>query len=207
MQLNSIHFDLFRLSVNGFEPIEFRARFHDWDEGHVCALCGAWYEDIDDLTKHMGINHTEWFKAVWLTVKQCRILEDNRKSIPERIECFFKKNIIYFSTPLMRVSDLFDTIYKDLFEQEATMGVFGGMTHFVCKTCGKDFTQKHAVANHVPKCRKKHERISKSHRYVHPLKPWDDPESLFCSPKLKDIIKKEPLTGDECREAKARTGT
>ena len=33
----------------------------------------------------------------------------------------------------------------------------------------------------------------------HPLKPWDDPESLFCSPNLKEIIGKEPLKGDECK--------
>lgn len=25
----------------------------------------------------------------------------------------------------------------------------------------------------------------------HPLKPWQDPESLFCSPKLSEITKKE----------------
>lgn len=37
------------------------------------------------------------------------------------------------------------------------------------------------------------------HRY--PLKPWKDSESLFCSPNLKDIINKEPLHGDECKDS------
>lgn len=33
----------------------------------------------------------------------------------------------------------------------------------------------------------------------HYAKPWKDPESLFCSPKLKEIINKEPLSGKECK--------
>lgn len=32
------------------------------------------------------------------------------------------------------------------------------------------------------------------------LKPWKDPESLFCSPKLKEIINKELLSGEECKD-------
>lgn len=32
------------------------------------------------------------------------------------------------------------------------------------------------------------------------LKPWKDPESLFCSPNLKEIINKEPLSGEECKD-------
>jgi hypothetical protein len=33
------------------------------------------------------------------------------------------------------------------------------------------------------------------------LKPWKDPESLFCDTKfLKRIIGKEPLKGDECKD-------
>jgi hypothetical protein len=34
------------------------------------------------------------------------------------------------------------------------------------------------------------------------LKPWKDPQSLFCSEKLGEILKKELLTGDECRDEK-----
>jgi hypothetical protein len=34
---------------------------------------------------------------------------------------------------------------------------------------------------------------------TYPLKPWKDPESLFCSPNLKNIINKEPLKLDEFR--------
>ncbi len=32
------------------------------------------------------------------------------------------------------------------------------------------------------------------------LKPWKDPESLFCSPKLTEIVGKKLSTGDECRD-------
>ena len=31
-------------------------------------------------------------------------------------------------------------------------------------------------------------------------KPWKDPQSLFCSPRLKEIIGKEPLKGKECKD-------
>jgi hypothetical protein len=43
------------------------------------------------------------------------------------------------------------------------------------------------------------EHSSQVSRLHVPLKPWKDPESLFCSPKLKEIIGKEPLRGEECR--------
>lgn len=42
----------------------------------------------------------------------------------------------------------------------------------------------------------------KKQRHRYPLKPWKDPQSLFCSPNLKDIINKEPLHGDECKDIK-----
>ncbi|MDD5454166.1 MAG: hypothetical protein PHW62_01520 [Candidatus Ratteibacteria bacterium] len=32
------------------------------------------------------------------------------------------------------------------------------------------------------------------------LQPWKDPESLFCSEKLKDIIEKEPSPITECHD-------
>lgn len=34
-------------------------------------------------------------------------------------------------------------------------------------------------------------------KHTHPLKPWKDPQSLFCSPRLKEIIKKEPANTAE----------
>ena len=42
----------------------------------------------------------------------------------------------------------------------------------------------------------------KAPKRTHPLKPWDDPESLFCSPKLKDITGKEPRTKEEMERKK-----
>lgn len=43
-------------------------------------------------------------------------------------------------------------------------------------------------------------RISKV-KNRHPLKPWQDPESLFCDTEfLKKFLGKEPLKGEECRE-------
>jgi hypothetical protein len=35
----------------------------------------------------------------------------------------------------------------------------------------------------------------------HPLKPWKDPESLFCDTEfLRKIVGKEPAKGDECKD-------
>jgi len=59
--------------------------------------------------------------------------------------------------------------------------------------------------------RKKAERQAKKHRHRdpvpkrrlkrrHPLKPWKDPDSLFCSPNLGKIIGKDIATGEECRD-------
>lgn len=32
------------------------------------------------------------------------------------------------------------------------------------------------------------------------LKPWKDPNSLFCSPKLEEIVRKKLRTGEECKD-------
>ncbi len=37
---------------------------------------------------------------------------------------------------------------------------------------------------------------------IHPLKPWKDPESLFCDTEfLRKITGKEPTKGDECKDS------
>lgn len=57
------------------------------------------------------------------------------------------------------------------------------------------FKKKVKVISKAPEVENK---LIKKHRFRHPLKPWQDPESLFCSPKLKQIIGKEPQ-GKECQ--------
>ncbi len=50
----------------------------------------------------------------------------------------------------------------------------------------------------------KHPNLSKGNRFRHPLKPWKDPESLFCDTEfLKKLIKKTPKKGIECKDALA----
>ncbi len=40
----------------------------------------------------------------------------------------------------------------------------------------------------------------KEQKHRHPLKPWKDPESLFCDSEfLKKLIGKEPTKGKECK--------
>ena len=58
--------------------------------------------------------------------------------------------------------------------------------------------KNHIIEHHFVRIIFKQRRESVLHLHLHPLKPWNDPESLYCSPKLKDIINKEPLSGNEC---------
>jgi hypothetical protein len=80
---------------------------------------------------------------------------------------------------------------------------------YYCLLCGKSQYKENRLS-HIESI---HEEwvnafwvVEKIEKYVrkrrtYPLKPWRDPESLFCSPNLKYIINKEPLQGDECRES------
>ncbi len=74
---------------------------------------------------------------------------------------------------------------------------------YVCKLCGGSYSSfntwtavRHYDAKHSEK------QILKTEiRGKHPLKPWKDPESLFCDTKfLRKIIGKEPTKGDGCRD-------
>jgi hypothetical protein len=79
-----------------------------------------------------------------------------------------------------------------------------------CNICGKkaELTisghgdNKNTRYQH-PKCKMHRGRpyivLKEKKIHRHPLKPWDDPESLFCSPKLKEIIGKEPKKGNGCK--------
>ena len=49
----------------------------------------------------------------------------------------------------------------------------------------------------------KFKRVTPPKRRVH-LKPWEDPNSLFCSPKLGEIVGKKIATGEECEQQDKR---
>lgn len=54
------------------------------------------------------------------------------------------------------------------------------------------------LREHTPRIKKKREKppVKKPPRVY--LKPWKDPQSLFCSPKLGEIVGKEIPRGVEC---------
>jgi len=199
MEINDTHYSLFELYINGFEP----KTYWSVNEGWVCALCGEWYDNRDNMLKHVWLTHTDWFKAVWLTLAQCKVLKEKRRNVSEMIGFFFRRNKNDFSELFMKSSAIFDELYQDLFEPVVTETIYGNVTWLVCKTCGKSYANKPGASRHVTICRKTHERKQKPKPRIY-LKPWQDPQSLFCSPNLKEIIEKEPLSGDECREANVR---
>lgn len=77
------------------------------------------------------------------------------------------------------------------------------ITLYVCKLCEDTYSAfntwtavRHYDSKHSEEQRPKIEIKGK-----HPLKPWKDPESLFCDTEfLRKIIGKEPAKGDECRD-------
>ncbi len=79
-----------------------------------------------------------------------------------------------------------------------------------CPNCGTDLKEQpfkyHKYEYHCQECKSifKSPRVKK-HRV--PLKPWKDPESLFCDTDfLKKIIGKEPAKGTECKDVHEREG-
>lgn len=77
-------------------------------------------------------------------------------------------------------------------------------TWVICSNCGTDLKKQpfkyRKCKYHCQKCKS----IFKSFRgrtHEVPLKPWEDPESLFCNTKfLKKILGKEPAKGTECKD-------
>lgn len=77
------------------------------------------------------------------------------------------------------------------------------VTLYVCKLCDgaySAFTTWTAVRHYNAKHSEK--QIPRTDiKGKHPLKPWKDPESLFCDTEfLTKIIGKEPTKGDECKD-------
>jgi hypothetical protein len=83
-----------------------------------------------------------------------------------------------------------------------------------CKICGKraeliisGHGEYKNTRYHHKKCKTTREKQTykiilkdtNMHIHRHPLKPWKDPNSLFCSPRLNEIIGKEPRKGKECK--------
>lgn len=96
-----------------------------------------------------------------------------------------------------------DKKYKDRIKAKVNVFCLKSISGYICKLCGRPFTSFVSIKKHLREehnnCFKKEKRL-KPIKHRHHLKPWKDPESLFCSPKLKEITGKEPLKGSECKD-------
>ncbi len=67
---------------------------------------------------------------------------------------------------------------------------------YVCKLCGGSYSafDTWTAVRHY---KKQHEGVLLKKK--HPLKPWKDPDSLFCDTEfLREFVGKEPENGTEC---------
>lgn len=176
-QVDTRHCDQFILFVWDMHPANenvFAAALEEY--GFVCALCGETANKHEVASTHIRNDHSEWFNAIWVVVKQVPASqeEENRFSI----KSWFERNLSMLSR-------------KCLEEDPSMLG---------CDNC------EHSVLNRAGVfCKIKNRYISRTPAEKEPdydpeydLKPWKDPESLFCSPKLGEIIGKEPASGEEC---------
>jgi len=160
-----------------------------FDDGYICGLCG----DVVDtwggrggVKNHLIENHPEWADAYIIFGG-------------------------YSPDHIKKVQKLaFDMLTNDMVLVGGQCKAAEEYDWYFCLLCGKplykDDCLAHIESNHqnwisaiwiVEKMKK----YVKQERHRYPLKPWKDPQSLFCSPNLKYIINKEPLSGDECRDS------
>jgi len=94
---------------------------------------------------------------------------------------------------------LFLKTYHEFFDVKVEHNI----TLYVCKLCHDEYSTYNtwtAVKHYINKHEHENTGVSKiADRKRHPLKPWKDPESLFCDTEfLKDFLDKEPAKGNEC---------
>lgn len=157
-----------------------------YNDGYICGICA----DIVDtfggkggVNRHLLQNHREWMEA-------SIILGGHNGHVLKKV----KESALNLFT-------------SDITLQCRTVEESG---EYHCLLCGipqyEENRLSHIELNHSEWINaiwldEKREKYGKKLR-TYPLKPWRDPESLFCSPNLKNIINKEPLHGDECRKTK-----
>jgi hypothetical protein len=173
------------------ERHEYGRRNHESDryyfnDGYVCVICG----DVIDtwgrkggVKSHLMERHPEWIGAYIILGGFNDKLENKVKELA------------------------LDLLTNDMALIGERCKVAEEYDWYLCLLCGtsqyKDDCLSHIESNH-PNWINAVWIIEKREKYVrkrrtYPLKPWKDPQSLFCSPNLKNIINKEPLHGDECR--------
>jgi hypothetical protein len=160
--------------------------YYYYNDGYICGLCG----DVVDrfgrkggVRRHLHQNHPEWMNIhIILGGYSSTMLKKVKESV-----------INLFSS---------DISLQCRTEEECE--------EYFCLLCGipqyKEKRLSHMELNHPEWinaiwCGEKREKYGKKLRTYH-LKPWRDPDSLFCSPNLKDIINKEPLNIYENRKTK-----
>ncbi len=94
-------------------------------------------------------------------------------------------------------------LFLEKYHKYFSIEIQNNVTLYVCKLCGGTYSAFNtwtAVRHYLNKHSEK--QIPKAEiKRKHPLKPWKDPDSLFCDTKfLRKILRKEPTKGDECRD-------
>lgn len=160
-----------------------------YNDGYICGICGYvvnTYGRRGGVFKHILRDHPEWMHVHII------LGEYNSKTL-KKVQDFalnlLTSDIVFAGRQCRNVEE-----YRE----------------YYCLLCGipqyKESCLSHIELNHPEWINaiwfnEKREKYGKKLR-AHPLKPWKDPESLFCSPNLKNIINKEPLRGKECRDPK-----
>jgi hypothetical protein len=170
-------------------------RKHSWDGSYyftevcICGICGDIINERgskEGVKKHLIENHPEWEAA-------CIILGWHDHKIGNKAKKLALKLLI-----------------NDTALVGGQCRISGEYNWYFCLLCGKPLYKKnfltHIESDHIgwinafwfveKEEEKEEDRVRKLGTY--PLKPWRDPESLFCSKNLKNIIGKEPLSGNEC---------
>lgn len=204
MVINKEYFNAIKLAdyIFFYLPIERhqRSRYYSeydryyFNDGHICGMCGevvATYGSKGGVKRHLEEDHPEWIDAYIIGEYEKHMKHIKANDIKE----LKSRTILDILTQNMsRVPGLWRT---------------GEIFWYFCILCGEplyeDDRLDHIELHHPEWINfllifEKIEKYVKKPVHRYPLKPWKDPQSLFCSPNLKNIINKEPLHGDECKD-------
>lgn len=165
----------------------FESDKYYFNDVHICGICGEVVEKWGSkggVKIHLVEEHPEWIDV----------------------------HIIFngYSHNKSKYKMVLDILTNDMVLVGGQCKTNGEYDWYFCLLCGmpqyKDDCLTHMELYHSDWINsvwiiEKREKYVKKQRHTYSLKPWKDPQSLFCSPNLKNIIDKEPLQGDECRDS------
>ena len=160
-----------------------------------CVIEDITEKAIQDTTEK---EHKEWYNAILLKT------EFNKKSEKQKIEHqnVYKKAGGVGTRALYRINYYLEYIRQSDYERYQCI---------LCGFIGETPRSKEKVKNHLITChlieiylikpKIKNEEDIKKPKLRQFLKPWRDPESLFCDTKfLRQYLGKEPTKGSECKD-------